>query len=1611
MYRLKGDFGKKAGLMSVILLFLITFLLFFVLMVTAPDSLPAVNVSLFNGTSDDATLILKSGQLFFYANYSNNLSLTEENSTFKWLKRTLYQPQNRSLVGYWKLDGNANDSSSYGNGGTLMNGARSNDSMDCRIDGCLTFDGVNDFVNISDSASLDIAGQGTVELWYYLNTLGLAHNQFIFGKGDTAGNDASYNYRIVILDINAQYPDRIYAGIGNGVSSNSLVSSAASATDTWVHTALVWNSTHLNLYVNGVLDNSTAQTVTPAVNSFPLAFGDTYNGGTNGFEGNVDEVAVYNYAKSAAEIKADFDNSPYKAMIYKDAVLYLHLDENGNGVNYSDSSGSGNHGAPTGTANVSGRIRGAAKFDGVNDVITFGKTVTPVGAKTVNFWVNFANLSSAEGGAIIQYLYANQQGSGGKSGLYLRTNGADLSVLLQNGAGTIFFQTYSNVFTKDTWNFVSFAWDGTTSANAVRVRVNDQTFTGTSTGTETLAPSYNLALGTDPQTPAYTLNGTLDEVSVYNRSLTASEVKQLYLRTWYDHSPQLFLLQPYKDNATGLNSSDNEAPTAAVAAKNVTGAYAGTQGVNLTPNGYLNYSAAGNFNEKEGTIEFWVKPEWNGNDGISHVFVSAEKTNNNFIFYKQTQNDVRLIASGSTILKTDVSEWLAGDWHHVAATWNNYTSNTTLHVDGVQTNTSSTPFYIPLQSTLTIGRYQQGLTGFCNCTFSEFRISRKALTAQEINQSFSKSRQFYQNEYMLNNSNFVKGDVFRLEYTPKDSANYTGTLVNSSFITVQNSVPSIPVINTPTAGSYNTTSTITWSAVTDADGDAVTYRVYVNGTFNGSTTATKLALNMTSEKTYAINLSAFDGTDDSGNNTQVQFVFDNLNPRLDNGSNSINTSRFINVNHVMVNFTFTEPFNHTAYVRNGSGSITTNTTPIMNATYFRYNFTSLNDTNYTFSAWMNDSAGNVNTTTNISVVVDTTFPAPSYGSGSDANGTSFTRGYFSFNITVAELYNGTMNVSLVNGSFNVVQSINITYNTTPYFNNITFSGVANGTYNVSIVITDRAGNVNLSAANRTVRVDTTLPSISWVRPTAANIRTYYGTSTPQINTSCFDDNLFRCNLTLYFANNMTIHYGNLSNNINVSRYWHNLTLPSLGEGNYILEINATDDLTFSPPLKNFKGKAQNDNFISRINYADPDSGAEFNITIELLNPSPLNNTVSLNDYSISSRVIEKGSQLKLLTGINKTPPANMRFRYTFVPISKDATYRTPASGEPFHFVVGNKFWHAKDLLDSGYSISETSLDGSRVMIVTRTGGWSAAPFVLDPVAGGLNVLGEQTNITIDTVLPVITLTSPANNSIFSTATINFGFNVTDANTISLCLLYVSGENLFNYTPNSNVSTQSSTFSFGSGGSRGWYATCNDTAGNWANSTQFGFTSIISPGGDSPGVGDGARGSGLQVSPLASMRLLYSSYWQTGAYSDVAVTTYGEDSRLTDAMVRAILHDKSVSYQSMRTLQSGSYALTFFANGNAPEGLYNMTIEATKGSRVLSENITVSLLRSLTIEQKLKTEEKTANLSASNDEAETVVTSRMQGLTARTFAVVITILSIIFILAVSIYFILARGGGK
>ena len=144
---LKKSQLRRVTLILLILAFLSVSFVFSVGVI--PGVITEKNASLEFSAFSNVTTLFTGQNIFFFANYSDDNGATEGNSTFKWYKRTLPQPQNRSLVGYWKLDGNGNDSSAYNNHGTMTNGVRSNQSMDCKVDDCLTFDGINDFVNAS----------------------------------------------------------------------------------------------------------------------------------------------------------------------------------------------------------------------------------------------------------------------------------------------------------------------------------------------------------------------------------------------------------------------------------------------------------------------------------------------------------------------------------------------------------------------------------------------------------------------------------------------------------------------------------------------------------------------------------------------------------------------------------------------------------------------------------------------------------------------------------------------------------------------------------------------------------------------------------------------------------------------------------------------------------------------------------------------------------------------------------------------------------------------------------------------------------------------------------------------------------------------------------------------------------------------------------------------------------------------------------------------------------------------------------------------------------------------------------------------------------------------
>jgi len=86
----------------------------------------------------------------------------------------------------------------------------------------------------------------------------------------------------------------------------------------------------------------------------------------------------------------------------------------------------------------------------------------------------------------------------------------------------------------------------------------------------------------------------------------------------------------------------------------------------------------GNFPLGQGTVEMWIRPRWDGNDGKVRLVLGTRGTGSNYLnINKLANNRFGYGISGQpegqkftyARLDRDVSEWSAGEWHHVAVCW------------------------------------------------------------------------------------------------------------------------------------------------------------------------------------------------------------------------------------------------------------------------------------------------------------------------------------------------------------------------------------------------------------------------------------------------------------------------------------------------------------------------------------------------------------------------------------------------------------------------------------------------------------------------------------------------------------------------------------------------------------------------------------------------------------------------------------------------------------------------------------------------------------------------------------------------------------------------------
>ncbi|MFZ3077294.1 MAG: LamG domain-containing protein [Candidatus Aenigmatarchaeota archaeon] len=208
------------------------------------------------------------------------------------------QPNPEGLAGSWNFDegsgGNAYDSSGNGNVGTLTNmnttGNATSGWSDGKFGEWLQFDGVNDYVNVVNSASLNITNAITMSAWVKPTILAQASNPEIMAKGGS-----SNNYRIRYSS------DGSISGKFYGTSNNSISSNSSLNVNTFSHVAFVYDGSYNYAYFNGVLDKPReANGGNILITIDKLTIGSLM-GSNEFFNGTIDEVRIWNQALSPDE--------------------------------------------------------------------------------------------------------------------------------------------------------------------------------------------------------------------------------------------------------------------------------------------------------------------------------------------------------------------------------------------------------------------------------------------------------------------------------------------------------------------------------------------------------------------------------------------------------------------------------------------------------------------------------------------------------------------------------------------------------------------------------------------------------------------------------------------------------------------------------------------------------------------------------------------------------------------------------------------------------------------------------------------------------------------------------------------------------------------------------------------------------------------------------------------------------------------------------------------------------------------------------------------------------------------------------------------------------------
>jgi len=270
---------------------------------TSDDKITKLNHEIEEYDNSDGTLVAwvnipslsSSVDTEIYMYFGNSLASNQENAQNVWDDDyIMIQHLNET-------SGTHIDSTQYGNSGTIR--GNTDQTVSGIISGADEFDGSNSGIDISSSSSLDTLDHMTTEAWFFADNISSNEVIATFFR-DT--NDRTYLW---YDDPGAGF--RVWEDINNS-NDFEATTSFTPTNEVWYHIAWTIDGTDWKIYINGVEQGSTSDSLTmfDLGDGFTTVIGERWNGsqGDRTWNGVLDEVRISDIARSPDWLLTQYNN-------------------------------------------------------------------------------------------------------------------------------------------------------------------------------------------------------------------------------------------------------------------------------------------------------------------------------------------------------------------------------------------------------------------------------------------------------------------------------------------------------------------------------------------------------------------------------------------------------------------------------------------------------------------------------------------------------------------------------------------------------------------------------------------------------------------------------------------------------------------------------------------------------------------------------------------------------------------------------------------------------------------------------------------------------------------------------------------------------------------------------------------------------------------------------------------------------------------------------------------------------------------------------------------------------------------------------------------------------